>query len=115
MDKHVFSASALRLNKSVPFLRIEPLHSAACHCQISKLTIKDSVPNVRCQFLPPRRTDRLPCRRGSQRDRRAHKVAFADLDTAVAQEIVGGRVMYMEISEAAVRQQACTAEVCVGA
>ena len=26
MDKHIFSAAILRLNKSVPFLRIEPLH-----------------------------------------------------------------------------------------
>jgi hypothetical protein len=30
MDKHIFSA-ALRLNKSVPFLGIEPLHRAAGH------------------------------------------------------------------------------------
>ena len=30
MDKHIFSA-ALRLNKSVSFLRIEPFYSAQCH------------------------------------------------------------------------------------
>ena len=47
MDKHVLSASALRLNKSVPFLRIEPLHSAASHFEISKLIINDSVAKVR--------------------------------------------------------------------
>src|ERR1700674_5445912 len=58
MDKHVLSASALRLNKSVPFLRIEPLHSAACHVQVSKLTVNDGVAKVRCQSLPPRHPDR---------------------------------------------------------
>jgi hypothetical protein len=46
MDKHVFSASALRLNKSVPFLRIESLHRAACHFRLSRLTINDNVAKV---------------------------------------------------------------------
>ncbi len=32
MYKHIFSAG-LRLNKAVPFLGIEPLHSARCHFQ----------------------------------------------------------------------------------
>jgi hypothetical protein len=31
MHKYVLSAASLRLNKSVPLLRIEPLHGAACH------------------------------------------------------------------------------------
>jgi hypothetical protein len=43
MDKHVLSTSAFGLNKSVPFLRIEPLHGAARHFQTSKLTIDDGV------------------------------------------------------------------------
>src|ERR1035437_5852986 len=31
MDKHIFSAASLRLNKPIPFFRIEPLHGASCH------------------------------------------------------------------------------------
>jgi hypothetical protein len=31
MDEDIFSAPSLRLNKSVPLLRIEPLHAAARH------------------------------------------------------------------------------------
>jgi len=47
MDKHVLSASALRLNKPVPFLRIEPLHGAASHFEVSKLIVNDSIAKVR--------------------------------------------------------------------
>ena len=47
--------------------------------------------------VSPRRPDPIPCRRGSQRDGGAHKVALADLDTAMAQNIVGGRVMKIEV------------------
>ena len=36
VDENVFSAATLRLNKSIPFLRIKPLHSPACHCRSSK-------------------------------------------------------------------------------
>ena len=39
MDEHIFSA-ALRRNKSVAFLRIEPLHRAACHSQSPLPTIQ---------------------------------------------------------------------------
>src|ERR1700730_18604417 len=115
MDKYVFAASALRLNESVPLLRIEPLHSAARHFQISKLTSNDSVAKVRCQFLPLRRRDRIPCCRGSQRDGRAHEVAFADLDAAVAQNVIGGRVMEIEVRQAKIQQQDLSGEFTLGA
>src|SRR5208282_4530973 len=44
MDKHVFSAG-LRLNKSIAFLRIEPLHGAARHSRSPLLTFYDSLAN----------------------------------------------------------------------
>jgi hypothetical protein len=46
MDKHIFSA-ILRLNKSVPFLRIEPLHGAARHSRSPLLTFDDSLAEAR--------------------------------------------------------------------
>jgi hypothetical protein len=38
MDKHIFAAG-LRLNKSVPFLGIEPLHGALSHLEISAVDV----------------------------------------------------------------------------
>jgi hypothetical protein len=42
MHKHIFSAASLRLNKAVPFLRVEPLHGAARHCRTPLLMFYDS-------------------------------------------------------------------------
>jgi hypothetical protein len=42
VDKHIFSA-VLRLNKSIPLLGIEPLHSAACPTRSPLLRLNDSL------------------------------------------------------------------------
>jgi hypothetical protein len=47
MDKHIFAAAALRLNKPVPFLRIEPLYRAARHSQSPLMTPNDKLDNPR--------------------------------------------------------------------
>ena len=38
MDKHILAA-VLRLNKSIPLLRVEPLHGAERHCLISTVDV----------------------------------------------------------------------------
>ena len=38
MDKHILAA-VLRLDKPVPFLRVEPLHGAERHCLISTVDV----------------------------------------------------------------------------
>ena len=42
MDKHILAA-VLRLDKPVPFLRVEPLHGAERHCLSPLLTFYDTV------------------------------------------------------------------------
>src|SRR5215471_12252675 len=47
----------------------------------------------------------------SKRDRRAHEIALAELDAAMAQDVVGGGAVEIEIGQRAGEQQRLTGEL----
>jgi hypothetical protein len=49
VDEDVFSAATLWLNKSISFLRVKPLHGAACHYRSSKGAVQDTAMKAKCQ------------------------------------------------------------------